>query len=389
MLKRLSSCESLLNCMVPHFGTQRLRYLDFARTVLFFLGIVLHAAWLLRHQNPVFQVIHDVIHSFRMQGFFLIAGFFSALMLARYTPQEFLQRRLRRLAIPLLSFLIIVTLLDCANLTGWTDYSPELNKAYWISGEWMQHLWFLATLLAYVIAAFALREVFDVSKLQVPQINLRPIFFFAAVVLTYFVSTHVERVFHDDTLRQIWGVAEQIRLFAYVAYFAAGFFLFRHRSVLDAITSASFANILSIAFYWTLHEIPGKTMLAERLLHLWQPIYCLNVAGLIFWIGRRFFSESRAIERLSAASYTIYLVHWPILVILNRIFIKDGLPAPVLFAVYVSFTSILAYAMHIYVVDRSPVLAFLMNGRSFSHPDSEAEIDPEIPARWTAPVTSR
>jgi len=76
------------------------------------------------------------------------------------------------------------------------------------------------------------------------------------------------------------------------------------------------------------------------------------------------------IERLSGASYTIYLVHWPILVLLNRVFVNDGLPVPMLFTLFVVLTSILSYAAHIYVIEKSPVLALLLNGRPLSESHS-------------------
>jgi hypothetical protein len=47
------------------------------------------------------------------------------------------------------------------------------------------------------------------------------------------------------------------------------------------------------------------------------------------------------------------------MVLLSRIFGNEAL----LFGTYIVITSILSYALHIYVVDRFPLLAFLMNGR--------------------------
>ena len=79
----------------------RFHYIDFSRVALFSLGIVLHAAWLCQNQSVVFHGVFVFIHTFRMPGFFLIAGFFSARTLARFSPEEFLVKRLRRLAIPL------------------------------------------------------------------------------------------------------------------------------------------------------------------------------------------------------------------------------------------------------------------------------------------------
>ena len=70
---------------------------DFSRTFLFFLGIVLHAAYLCVEGHQSFQSVHDVIHSFRMEAFYLIAGFFSAMSLERSPDAAYLRKRILRL----------------------------------------------------------------------------------------------------------------------------------------------------------------------------------------------------------------------------------------------------------------------------------------------------
>jgi uncharacterized membrane protein YcfT len=58
----------------------RFHYLDFSRGLFLTLGIVLHAAALYSARNPLFGGTFDFIRSFRMQAFFLLAGFFAAFM---------------------------------------------------------------------------------------------------------------------------------------------------------------------------------------------------------------------------------------------------------------------------------------------------------------------
>ena len=341
----------------------RLRDLDYARTVLFGLGIVLHSAWLLRHQSPVLQAVHDVIHSFRMPGFFVIAGFFSALMLKKYSPREFLVRRVQRLGLPLITFVAVDIAIDCANVYNWTDYSGELSRDYWISGDWLEYLWFLGTLLSYVVILFAVREIWHSMEARVSSLKLKPAFFLVTIALISFGSAHLERVLPGKPWRNVWLVADQLKFFEYIGYFIAGYLLFHHRIVLNTLSRQVGWSMASVALFWVVAPMVGKNLLGGRFIEFWQAIYCLNVCAILFWCGKQFFSNSETIEKLSNASYTIYLVHWPILVLLSRIFGNEGIPIALLFLTYVVITSILSYAVHIYVVDRFPLLAFLMNGR--------------------------
>lgn len=98
-----------------HSDSHPRRYhgLDVARGVLMALGVVLHAAnvyaqdqtWLIGDtaRHPFFDLLSDAIHVFRMPAFFLLSGFFAAMMLERHPPARFLARRLKRLAVPMIA----------------------------------------------------------------------------------------------------------------------------------------------------------------------------------------------------------------------------------------------------------------------------------------------
>ena len=88
-------------------GSLKYGYLHFARAFLLALGFLFHAAWLCTDGNDVFKSGMDVIHGFRMEGFFVIAGLLSAHSLRRVPSSRFLLRRTERLGIPLLFFSLI------------------------------------------------------------------------------------------------------------------------------------------------------------------------------------------------------------------------------------------------------------------------------------------
>ena len=104
---------------------RRLHSFDNLRAMMMWLGIVLHVAvnhltgasvlpWRDTQTTPVADLLLVFIHAFRMPVFFILAGFFVALLVAGRGYQGMLQHRMRRLALPFAIFwpiLIVCTTL--------------------------------------------------------------------------------------------------------------------------------------------------------------------------------------------------------------------------------------------------------------------------------------
>lgn len=86
--------------------------LDALRAVAMLLGIVLHAAlpYLGGEATGVLVPILDVIHGFRMPLFFLLSGFFTAMLWRRRGIIKLVRHRFRRILLPLVVFTPIVIL---------------------------------------------------------------------------------------------------------------------------------------------------------------------------------------------------------------------------------------------------------------------------------------
>ena len=84
--------------------------LDALRAGAMLLGIVLHASlsffpsfWMVTdtRQNDVFGIVFSAIHGFRMPLFFVMSGFFSAMLLHRRGRGALVKHRFRRVFLPL------------------------------------------------------------------------------------------------------------------------------------------------------------------------------------------------------------------------------------------------------------------------------------------------
>ena len=116
---------------------ERLHYMDSLRAVAMFLGLVLHASVLYKvwvydplriHEQPssALHYLAETIHVFRMELFFLVAGFFSALVCVKRGAISYAKNRLQRILLPLL--LCLIFLLPWAAAEAWLDIQ-DLNTS--------------------------------------------------------------------------------------------------------------------------------------------------------------------------------------------------------------------------------------------------------------------
>jgi hypothetical protein len=100
---------------IHHHPHTRIAWMDALRASLFLLGVFFHAAesfipgrdsWVItdRHTHWGFELFQHLCHSFRMQVFFILAGFFAAYLLRQRGLRVFIHNRSQRLLLPFLTF---------------------------------------------------------------------------------------------------------------------------------------------------------------------------------------------------------------------------------------------------------------------------------------------
>ena len=100
-------------------SSRRYHALDALRAWAMSMGLVLHAAWLMVPEdagapridasaNRVTEYVCLVIHTFRMQLFFVLAGLFACLLVRKRGASRFIVNRLHRIALPLVLFWMIL-----------------------------------------------------------------------------------------------------------------------------------------------------------------------------------------------------------------------------------------------------------------------------------------
>jgi glucan biosynthesis protein C len=121
-----------------HTEKPRLDYLDAARAFALVLGIVFHAspsfsphfmAWAVQDISTSSVIPHFIMvsHSFRMETFFLLAGFFSYGFIQRKGTGKFVRTRMLRIGVP---FVVGWFILRPLVVSGWIMGSASLRGDY-------------------------------------------------------------------------------------------------------------------------------------------------------------------------------------------------------------------------------------------------------------------
>lgn len=375
------------NRTTTHSAPQpREHHWDAMRALLMLLGIPYHVAmayradlpWIMSsvEGGPVWTWIAQAIHSFRMPAFFLIAGYFAALLLARRAPGEWLGGRFTRLGVPFIAALL--TLNPLLNLIcelsnfGWRDALGSWDHNSSTSGGyWVRHLWFLIVLL-YLSTAAALICRFSPRIAQArlaPRLDDRLARHLAlsliaiAILLGLWEGAAIEYFY-------IFGFAingyQQIlrldQLIEFTPWFALGCILARAPALKAAVCRFSPALILFALVTLTL-----DIALRDQ---LWAPYgrFLDTLAGvsltqvLIATVKRIADRPSPAVQALVRASFVIYLFHLPIIAALV-VFVGPHLPMPLALKapLFMVLTLALSWGCWL-VVKRSPILRLLYDG---------------------------
>ncbi len=409
------------------------------------LGIGLHAAipfvpyWpKSAPDGDVLWLFVSFVHGFRMPLFFLLSGFFTALVWKRRGLNELVRQRLRRVGLPLLVGLFtILPAVWFGGIAGWLiagagketevelDYiesTSDVAEKLSISGEAgaeefdLAHLWFLWMLL-WLLAAFVVvvwttdrapggrnlrRRIGTVGLVALPLFAVLP-----ALEMTDGFGPDTSGTFIPD-----WDV---------LVYYACFFFfgVLSHRSSGSPAGSPGSGSLDPDSPGGDGFDVP----IIDRVSRGWPPMLVLatlvlfplglgltkaehaagNVVAVVFaWamsfglIGafRHTLAQPRfGVRYLSDSSYWMYLVHLPMVLVAQGFAARVPLPASVnatLITVCVTAVGLVSYR---YMV-RYTVIGTLLNGPRTRWGDEQlrAEIDgrdlPEPPPPTGPPVTS-
>jgi glucan biosynthesis protein C len=356
-------------------GPPPVRYhaLDAARGILMMLGIVLHTSMIFALHTPwkiadaranaFFDTLAHAIYTFRMPAFFWISGFFCALTFEKLGAAGLLGRRVPRLAVPLVSAWLFLNVPQELLLAMHESIDPRSVFRHQLH---LSHLWFLLDLLVYMgLAAIALP--FLPRELPRP-----PRWLEGSVVLQVVILAAVTQLVVDAARAtpiayvQPMGATSLFRLATYLPFFAAGIAMYGMPAVRETFSTLNpWWLVPALAAALVARQIgPASGRLVhEAALFVGTVAAWTCVAAVLSLFRRVFRDDSPFVRAISEASYTVYLFHHFIVILLGLALLPVALPAGAKFTIISITTLALTYVIHVALVRRVRVLRFLFNGK--------------------------
>ncbi len=373
---------------------KRFHDLDALRACAMLLGVLLHATfhtipwryfrypilpggpnvWAL----PYFHAV-QLIHGLRMPVFFLLSGFFCALLWQRRGLKGLLKNRVLRIALPLLICIPTIRNLEfIINQLNWGDNptSAEWFNAVVISD--LSNLWFLWQLLLLSgLFLLALRL----------GLRFRHQLWWLLLPLAWLPAFHMDQEFLVFGPETSVAILVDIEVLAYYAcfYFFGVFFYqrgFQVRrwwmlAILPAVTLVYPLAIPLLFVHERLREVTAQIQ-GSLLETLFAWLMCFGMMGLFRAIAAR---ERPWLRLLADAAYWIYLTHELLMQLLVR-HIRALVPNPHLFyltlVLVVCGLLLLAWTREV----RYSWFGTLLNGKRERHAAEKIPTPPGSPLRF-------
>jgi peptidoglycan/LPS O-acetylase OafA/YrhL len=374
--------------------TERIHSLDSLRAIMMMLGLVFHSAltysvmdfgegWPIKDIGATHvsnDFIFHLIHRFRIPVFFLVAGFFGAMLFYERTPLKMIKNRVSRIMYPFIVFLFLLwpTIIFSFAYTKaiFAGSSHAFTEAMTIFSDPLNfipkntsHLWFLYYLILITAASVLLGIVFKklpklsatISKafnwiIQKPILRV-----FVFTLLTCFVYLIIRSTsFSGMTFRPYFNT-----FVFHFFFYIVGWVFFKSKHLLNSMMRLDWictilGFILTVIYFFNINSLSKEYYIAISSLTVW--LFIFGITGLFIRFGS---NHSLRMRYISDASYWVYLIHFPLTAILPSFLINWNAHASIKFLTVLILTTFICFVTYHYFVRNSFIGKFL-NGRKYS-----------------------
>jgi peptidoglycan/LPS O-acetylase OafA/YrhL len=385
--------------------SSRLDYLDATRAFALVLGVVFHASlsfmpffmgWAVQDvsTSPLVAMFMTVSHSFRMETFFLLAGFFAHLTFHRKGAGDFIRSRAIRIVVPfVIGWFLLRPLLISGWVMGFASMRGDVDiKAGLLGGVQSlstlpagiftgSHLWFLyylamITALALVIRGLVRRTGSWSVKLTrgadaaIAWLSKSPLTIPILAIPTAATLWFMPYWSMDTPDRSLWPNVPV--LIIYGGFFGLGWLLDRQRELISQLSCLTLPHwilagvgIAAIILLGAIERDPSHHYYVAA--HVaYAGSYALTMWSLVFLtigVFQKVCVKPNAFVRYVAdSSYWMYLIHLPVVIWL-QIAVAE---LPLHWSFKLAFISAATIATALLTYDlfvRSTSIGWVLNGR--------------------------
>lgn len=365
--------------------------LDALRAIMMLLGIVVHAGITYtsldvfpvpikdKDTSLVYDFLIFFIHAFRMPIFFVLSGFFLALLYAKKGLKKTLTNRIYRIVFPFIAAMLLIApivkmlVMHYARGKEWADILDSVKTLKIYIHLNMGHLWFLYYLIMIYAICHLIKWIkpkpvmylYNAIKKRI-SINAQQYDYETITIFTIFSACFIipqHRGFIDTSMS---FVPDVWILCTYTVYFVFGYMLFSFRDNLTTIFSnwkihLALAFPFSFLYFFSFLYLSGYSQFGilsvECALLSWLMIF-----GLMGLFLHKLNHPSTTLSLIGKSSYWIYLTHLPLTILLGGILVAYPIPHFIKFALTVIVTYFVLISTYRLFVAHSFIGHFL-NGK--------------------------
>ncbi len=323
----------------------RLHAFDNLRAVMMWLGILLHVAlnhttgpsplpWRDAQTTPLADLILVFIHAFRMPVFFILAGYFVALLVARRGPRGMLAHRMRRLLLPFAIFwpmlvvcttilMLVYVHLMARGVVG-IDIGLLARKSAGASPFNTMHMWFLYYLIWFCVLTAALAPAWKALPARIhagvdAAFHALTTRWWGALVLT--IPLALIGASYRAGVLAVSGsfMPNPAELVHNGLFFIAGLLAWRHQdALLPQLTRSGWRNTalgalafgVALVFFKAFTSHPGAVPHVEAWIAFFYNLTSWLWSFALIGLFLRYLGEqNRVLRYVSESSYWVFLVH--------------------------------------------------------------------------------
>ncbi|TDR23572.1 acyltransferase family protein [Marinicella litoralis] len=362
---------------------KRYHYMDNLRALAMLAGVVFHASlayspmlhffWLSADKQSAASI--DVMawfsHLFRMPLFFLIAGFFAMLLIEKRGVLAMVGNRAMRVLVPLTIFLPLVLLSIGAGInwagTHVENPSPALAFIYQMMQSKtggtqpinLAHLWFLYYLCFMYVILVLLNQI-KFFHVQWLQRVLKPwvlMVVFPLLLVPVFYSIPAPHPAPEGLMPLLWPFG------FYGLFFLVGALLFKQQTLIDQLDKYFYpllgAGLSSYVYF--VYRMPAAD--GNLLMAIAESITAVAMTWVCMIAGKRWLNQpSKSFRYIADSSYWIYLIHMPVLFMIQYVLLDQDWNLWFELALSVLVTMIIGLLTYALFVRWSPI-GWLLNGK--------------------------